>query len=202
MNSVRQSIGHCTNDDHVDESISEKFVAEKATIYKANITLSDMDRSVYGDYNLTIALHPSETLERMMVRILAFCYCAAENLTFTKGLSSTDEPDLWLKHDNGSILEWIEVGQPAPDRLKKASGQSQAVKVFTYGRGMNEWWKTNGAAITALSKVTVKYFAADELQQLVALADKTMNLTVTITETIAYVSSASENVAITLRDME
>lgn len=177
-------------------------MAEKATIYKANLTLSDMDRNVYGDFNLTIALHPSETIERMMVRILAFCYCAAENLTFTKGLSSTDEPDLWLKHDNGTILEWIEVGQPAPDRLKKASGQSQTVKVFTYGRGMNEWWKANVAAINALPKVTTKYFAADELQQLSALADKTMNLTVTITESIAYVSTATENVAVTLRDME
>lgn len=177
-------------------------MAEKATIYKANITLSDMDRHHYGDYNLTIALHPSETIERMMVRILAFCYCAAENLTFTKGLSSMDEPDLWLKHDNGTILEWIEVGQPAPDRLKKASGQSQAVKVFSYGRGLDVWWKTNAAAIRALPKVMMRYFSADELTPLCALADKTMNLTVTITEAIAYVSTANENLSVTLKDME
>ncbi|AQT59199.1 cellulose synthase [Cellvibrio sp. PSBB023] len=176
-------------------------MAEKATIYKATITLADMDRSVYGDYNLTVALHPSETVERMMVRILAFCYCAAENLTFTKGLSSMEEPDLWLKHDNGTILQWIEVGQPAPDRLKKASSQAQAVHVFSYGRGMDVWWRTNSAAIRALPKVTIHHFAADELQQLCALADKTMKLTVTITETIAYVSSATENVALSLRDM-
>ena len=177
-------------------------MAEKATIYKANITLSDMDRNHYGDYNLTIALHPSETLERMMVRILAFCYCAAENLTFTKGLSSTDEPELWLKHDNGTILEWIEVGQPAPDRLKKACGQSQAVKVFSYGRGLDVWWKTNAAAINALPKVSMRYFSADELQPLCALADKTMSLTVTITEAIAYVSTASESLSVTLKEME
>jgi uncharacterized protein YaeQ len=179
-----------------------KTVAEKATIYKATITLADMDRNVYGDYNLTVALHPSETVERMMVRILAFCYCAAENLTFTKGISSMEEPDLWLKHDNGTILQWIEVGQPAPDRLKKASGQAQAVRVFTYGRGMDVWWKANGAAIRALPKVSIHYFAADELQQLCALADKTMKLSVTITETIAYVSSATENLTISLREME
>jgi uncharacterized protein YaeQ len=178
------------------------FVAEKATIYKANLTLSDMDRSVYGDFNLTIALHPSETVERMMVRILAFCYRAAENLTFAKGLSSVEEPDLWLKHDNGTILEWIEVGQPAPDRLKKASGQAQSVKVFSYGRGLDVWWKANGAAIRALPKVSLYYFAADELQALTALADKTMNLTVTITESIAYVSTAADNVAMSLREME
>lgn len=94
-------------------------MAEKATIYKTNLTLSDMDRNVYDSFNLTIALHPSETLERMMVRILAFCYCAAEHLTFAKGLSATEEPDLWLRHDNGTLLEWIEVGQPTPERLKK-----------------------------------------------------------------------------------
>lgn len=177
-------------------------MAEKATIYKANIALADMDRSVYGDYNLTVALHPSETVERMMVRILAFCYCAAENLTFTKGLSSMEEPDLWLKHDNGTILQWIEVGQPAPERLKKASGQAQAVRVFSYGRGMDVWWKTNSAAIRALPKVSIHHFAADELQQLSALADKTMKLSVTITETIAYVSTATDNVTISLREME
>ena len=161
-----------------------------------------MDRNVFGDFNLTVALHPSETVERMMVRILAFCYRAAENLTFTKGLSSMDEPDLWLKHDNGTILEWIEVGQPTPERLKKASGQSQAVKVFTYGRGMDVWWKSNSAAIRALPKVSIHYFAADELQSLMALADKTMNLTVTITESIAYVSSAAGDISISLREME
>lgn len=177
-------------------------MAEKPTIHKLNLTLSDMDRSVYGDYNLTIALHPSETIERMMVRILAFCYSAAENLSFARGLSSADDPELWLKHDDGRILEWIEVGQPAPDRLKKASSQSVAVKVFSYGRGLDMWWKTNAAAISSLPKVTIHYFAADELQALCALADKTMSLTVTITETIAYVSSATDNVAVTLQEME
>ena len=177
-------------------------MALKASIYKANLSVSDMDRNVFGDFNLTVALHPSETVERMMVRILAFCYRAAENLTFTKGLSSMDEPDLWLKHDNGTILEWIEVGQPTPERLKKASGQSQAVEVFTYGRGMDVWWKSNSAAIRALPKVSIHYFAADELQSLTALADKTMNLTVTITESIAYVSSAAGDITISLREME
>ncbi len=177
-------------------------MAEKATIYKATITLADMDRSVYGDYNLTVALHPSETVERMMVRILAFCYCAAENLTFTKGLSSMEEPDLWLKHDNGTILQWIEVGQPSPDRLKKASSQAQSVRVFSYGRGMDVWWKTHGAAIRALPKVAIQHFAVDELQQLCTLVDKTMKLTVTITETIAYLSSATENLTISLCEME
>ena len=177
-------------------------MAEKPTIYKLNLTLSDLDRNVYGDYNLTIALHPSETIERMMVRILAFCYRAAENLSFARGLSSADDPDLWLKHDDGRILEWIEVGQPSPERLKKASSQAIAVHIFSYGRGLDIWWKANLAAITALPKVSIHHFAADELQALCALVDKTMNLTVTITENIAYVADARDNVAVTLLDMD
>lgn len=176
-------------------------MAEKATICKANITLSDMDRHYYGDLNLTIAQHPSETTERMMVRLLAFCYCAAENLVFAKGLSSIEEPDLWLKSDDGRILEWIEVGQPAPDRLKKAQGISTAVKVFTYGRGMDIWWRTNGMTLMAMPKVEVRYFETEELQDLTKFAAKTMNLTISITEDIAYISSVEKNISISLHAM-
>lgn len=176
-------------------------MAEKATIYKANITLSDTDRHYYGELNLTIALHPSETIERMMVRLLAYCYHANENLSFTRGLSSVDEPDLWLKSDDGRILEWIEVGQPAPDRLKKASGQSVAVKVYTYGRGMDVWWATNANAINALPKVSIQYFANDELAALAQLVEKTMNFTVTIAEAIAYIDSGDRSVSVSPRLM-
>jgi uncharacterized protein YaeQ len=176
-------------------------VAEKATICKANITLSDMDRHYYGDLNLTIAQHPSETTERMMVRLLAFCYCAAENLAFAKGLSSMDEPDIWLKSDDGRILEWIEVGQPAPERLKKAQGITQRVRVFTYGRGMDIWWRNNASAITAMPKVEVRYFDVDELQSLTKFAAKTMNLTISITEAIAYISTGDESISLSLRSM-
>lgn len=177
-------------------------MAEKATIYKANIQLADMDRNYYGDFNLTIALHPSETIERMLVRILAFCCCAAENLSFTRGLSSVDEPDLWLKHDDGRILLWIEVGQPAPDRLKKASGQALAVRVFAYGRGLDIWWKTNAAAIGSLSKVTIDYFAADELLAASACIEKTMSLSVSITEGMVYLSTHEATYTLVLRSMD
>ena len=136
-----------------------------------------------------------------MVRLLSFCYRAADNLTFTRGLSSVDEPDIWLKSDDGRILEWIEVGQPAPDRLKKAQGIARQVLVFAYGRGMDIWWKNNTAAVQALSKVKVYYFDAAELQDLTKLAAKTMNLTISITEAIAYISSAEHNNSVSLRDM-
>lgn len=176
-------------------------MAEKATIYKANVTLSDTDRHYYSELNLTIALHPSETIERMMARLLAYCYHANDNLSFTRGLSSVEEPDLWLKSDDGRILEWIEVGQPAPDRLKKASGQSVSVKVYTYGRGMDVWWNTNANAIKALPKVAIQYFSNDELAALAQLAEKTMNLTVTIAEAIAYIDSGDKSISVSPRPM-
>jgi len=180
-------------------------VAEKATIYKASIQLADLDRHYYGDFNLTIALHPSETLERMLVRILAFCHRAAENLSFTRGLSTQEEPDLWLKHADGRILEWIEVGQPAPERLKKASGQAEQVKVFAYGRGLDIWWKANAEAIGRLPKVTIAYFDAGELQGACACLTKTMDLAVSITEGITYLSSKVDgrelNVTLQLKSM-
>lgn len=176
-------------------------MAENATIYKLNLTLADLDRQVYGDYNLTLALHPSETLERMLVRVLAFCFRAEENLTFTKGLSSTEEPALWRKHDNGTLLEWIDVGQPLPERVKKASNQAQKVSIYSFGRGVDVWWKTHGDAIKALAKVTTYQFAAEELKALASLADKTMKWTVTITEGIAFVANASENVTLTLVEL-
>lgn len=177
-------------------------MAEKPSIHKLNLSLSNLDTNVFGDYNLTIALHPSETIERMMVRILAFCFRAAENLTFTRGLSATEEPDLWLKHDNGTILEWIEVGQPSPERLKKGASQSSAVKVFSYGRGLEVWWKSNGATINSFPKVEIHFFDADEMQALTELAEKTMNLTVTITESIAYISNSKVDVVINMHDMD
>lgn len=157
-------------------------MAEKATVHKAVLQIADMDRHVYADFNLTLALHPSETLERMLVRLLAFCYRAEENLNFTRGLSSVDEPDLWLKHDDGRILNWIEVGQPMPDRLKKGSSQSEKVEVFTYGRGFDVWWKTHQAPIRALPKVSLYHFSAEALGEGVKLMTKTMNLSATITD--------------------
>lgn len=177
---------------------AETPVAENATIYKLNLTLANLDRQVYGDYNLTLALHPSETLERMMVRVLAFCCRAEENLVFTKGLSSTDEPALWRKHDNGTLLEWIDVGQPTFERVKKASNQAQQVSIFSFGRGVEVWWKAQAAAIKALPKVTTYYLAAEEVKALAALADKTMKLTITLTEGVAYVANAQESITLTV----
>ncbi len=109
-------------------------MARKATIYKADIQLSDIDRNLFDSLALTIALHPSETLERMTVRLLVFCINAKEHLQFTRGLSSTEEPDLWEKNLQGDIVHWIEIGQPEPARIKAALKQAERVSVYAFGK--------------------------------------------------------------------
>ena len=96
-------------------------MALKATIYKADLNIADMDHHQYGDYQLTMALHPSETIERLMVRVLAYARFAGERLEFTKDLFETGEPALWEKDLTGQLIQWIEVGCPDEDKVKNAS---------------------------------------------------------------------------------
>jgi uncharacterized protein YaeQ len=121
-------------------------MALKATIYKAELQIADMDRNYYQEHLLTLARHPSETDERMMIRLLAFAIHASDALTFTKGLFDTEEPDLWQKDLTGAIELWIEVGQPDDKRLMKACGRSEHVVVYSYSATSHIWYKGQHAA--------------------------------------------------------
>ncbi len=116
-------------------------MAIKPTIYKLSIALSDFNRDYYDSLNLTVALHPSETLERMMARIVAYCLNVQENMSFTKGLANIEEPDVWVKTLDDLISLWIEVGEPSPDRIKKSSRLSPQVKIYSFNSKSNTWWK-------------------------------------------------------------
>ena len=117
-------------------------MALKATIYKADLQLADMDRSHFQNYALTIARHPSETDIRMMVRLLAFALNADDDLLFSKGISTDNEPDIWQKNLTDDIVLWIDLGQPDEKRLRKACGRAQQVIVYTYqNRSADVWWK-------------------------------------------------------------
>jgi len=116
-------------------------MALKATIFKADISITDMDRNYYSDHNLTIARHPSENDARMMLRIIAFIVNAHERLQFTKGLSDDDVPDLWQKNFSDEIELWIELGQPSEQRIKKGCNQSQQIMIYSYADNSFEaWW--------------------------------------------------------------
>src|SRR5437660_579499 len=131
-------------------------MALKSIIYKATLGIADMDRPYYGEHNLTLARHPSETEERLMVRLLAFALHADERLEFGRGLSADDEPALWLKEYSGEIRLWIEVGLPGERLLRRASGRAENVIVFAYGgKSMEAWWLKEGAAIKRIRNVRV-----------------------------------------------
>lgn len=164
-------------------------MALKPTIYKFRISLSDINRNYYDTPSLTIAQHPSETVERMMVRVLAYCINAEPELTFTKGLSSIEEPDIWLRTMDDKILRWIDVGEPAVERIKKASRLAQEVKVYSFNSKSDVWWSQSQAKLKPLP-VAVFQFPWPSIQALAKLVERTMDLSVTITGDSAYVATA------------
>jgi len=163
-------------------------MALKPTIYKIDISLSDLDREVYDTLNLTLALHPSETLERMMARVLAFCFNADDRLEFTSGLSDTSEPDIWKHSLDGRIELWIDVGEPSVDRVRKASSLTQQMNIYTFNSKSNIWW---GQARSDLSRLqaSVWQFPWEQIQALARLVERTMRITVTISDSTAFVNT-------------
>lgn len=169
-------------------------MALKSTIYKAEVQIADMDRHYYGDHALTIALHPSETDERMMVRVLAFMLLASERLEFGKGLSDTDEPDLWQKDLTGAIETWVDVGQPDERRIAKAAGRAERVEVLAYGgRTSDIWWQGVRSRVERLRNVRVRTLAEGTAAALATLAERTMRLQCTIQDGAAWVSSETRD---------
>ena len=160
----------------------DTHMAIKATVFKAALQIADMDRHYYADHALTLARHPSETDERMMVRLLAFALYADEALTFGKGMSSDDEPDLWHKDLTGAIELWVEVGLPDERAIRKASGRADQVVVISYGRAANIWWNENSAKLQRLNNLTVLNLPSETTQALAALASRTMQLQCSIQE--------------------
>lgn len=156
-------------------------MALKATIFKADLQIADMDRNYYRDHALTIARHPSETDERMMVRILAFALHADESLSFGKGLSADDEPDLWRKDLTGAIETWIDVGLPDEKLIRRACGRARRVFVYSYGgRGADIWWNQNGGKLERLDNLTVINLPEAASRAVAKLAQRNMQLQCTI----------------------
>lgn len=153
-------------------------MALKSTIYKIDLNIADMDRQYYAQHNLTLAKHPSETDERVMVRLIAFTLFASESLTFGKGLSDDEEPDLWQKDLTGVIQLWIDVGLPTEKDIRKACGKSAQVAVVLYGgRIADMWWATNSKGLLKLNNLTV--INLPETQALASLAERSMNISCT-----------------------
>lgn len=172
-------------------------MALKATIFKATVQVADMDRHYYDELQLTLARHPSETDERMMVRLLAFILNASERLQFTRGISTEDEPDLWQKSLSDEIELWIDLGLPDESRIRKACSRAQRVRLYTYGaRAMPPWWEKMRDKVRRFSNLEVVHIPADAVSALAALAEKSMALQCTVEDGQIWLGNAASTVSV------
>ena len=174
-------------------------MALKATIFKANLQIADMDRSVYADHSVTIARHPSETDERMLIRLLALALhvpavTTLGMLEFGKGLWDPDEPDLWHKDLTGQIKHWIEVGQPDDKRLMKACGRADRVTVISFSASTPIWWNGIKGKLTRARNLQAWQVDAASSQELATLAQRTMQLQVTVQDGSKWIGDGSHTV--------
>jgi uncharacterized protein YaeQ len=173
-------------------------MALKATIFKADLQIADMDRHYYQDHTLIIARHPSETDERMMIRLLAFILHANEGLLFGRGLSADDEPDLWQKDLTGVIELWVEVGQPDEKRILKACGRAEKVVVYSYSSNSNIWWNQISSRVERAKNLTVLNLPSTISLALANLAQRNMQLQCTIQDGQIWVTANGETVQVDL----
>ena len=163
-------------------------MALKPTIFKIKIALSYLNRHYYDTLHLTLAQHPSETIERMMVRVLAYCINADEQLAFTRGLNEADDPDIWLRTLDDQLTLWIDVGEPAVERIKKARGLALAVKVYSFNTKSDVWWEQSKDKFSRLS-VSVFRFEWPAIQALAKMVERTMDISVTISDNSAHIAT-------------
>ena len=172
-------------------------MASNASIIKVELDVSDMDRHYYATHALTLAKHPSETDERVMIRLLAFALNAHPALQFGRGLSADGEPDLWQRDDTGLIERWIEVGQPDEADLRRACGRAREVIVYTYsGRSAQIWWERNAAALARCRNLQVRDIPSDASLALAALVERKLALQCLIQDGRAQIIDATRTVEI------
>jgi uncharacterized protein YaeQ len=172
-------------------------MALSSTIFKANLQISDMDRHYYEEHQLTLARHPSETDERMMVRLLAFALHADEQLSFTKGLCDDEEPAIWQKSLSDEIELWVDVGQPDERRVRKACSRSTRVCIYLYGgRNAELWWQRNVNKLQRFENLTVLEIPEDTCNELVSLVQRSMQLQCTIQDGEVWLNCGDQTVGV------
>ncbi len=170
------------------------LMAIKATVYKAHVQIADMDRGLYADHALTLARQPSETDERMMMRVLAFALQVPADdhdgaLTLARGMADAEEPDLWQKSLAGEMRHWIEVGQPEERRITRACGRAERVTLYIYSSASSIWWAGLSGKLSRLANLQVWQVPAAQSQALAALAERSMQLQVTVQEGSVWVGN-------------
>lgn len=178
-------------------------MALSSTIFKAQLDLSDLNRNHYESYKLTLARHPSENDQRMMLRLLAFALYADERLAFTKGISTAEEPDLWIKNYSGEIELWIDLGLPDEKRIRQAHSHTKKVVIFAYGdRSVITWRQQLDASIKRFPALKIFHVNDEDLKQLSTLANKNMQLHCSIQDDEVFIGNDSQNLQIKINTIE
>jgi uncharacterized protein YaeQ len=169
------------------------IMAQNATVYKVELSVADMDRNYYETHRLTVAKHPSETDERLMVRIVAFALNAHENLAMTKGLSADDEPDIWQKSLSGELDVWVSLGLPSEKVVRQSCSKAERVIVYPYGgRTAEIWWEKIKGSTTRFDNLEVVNFSEKDTGELARLASRTMKLQINIQDGDVMVSAGDD----------
>lgn len=167
-------------------------MALPSAIHRVDIDLSDIDRSRYARLEATVARHPSETAERLVLRVLAYALCYEEDLVFTKGISAGDEPDLWAKRPDGRVREWIEVGLPDPERLRKTSRHAERVVLVAGGGGLQRWLNQHQSKLASITNLTVLTLDPALINRLAETLERVVEWSITVTEDVLYLIRGSE----------
>jgi len=174
-------------------------MALSSTIYRCVLQISDLDRGYYQSHSLTIARHPSETDERMMVRLLAFALNADEHLRFTRGISQDDEPDLWRHSLSGDITLWVEIGQPDEKRIRRGCSRSDRVAIYCFQhRSADVWWRQLAAKLERFPHLSVFMLPEGISEQLASFAERSMHLQCTIQDGEIWFSNENASLQFTL----
>jgi len=173
-------------------------MAINATVIKVDLNISNIDDHYYQSHSLTVAKHPSENDNRMLLRILAFALYASDTLEFTRGLSTDEEPDLWQRNLIEDIELWIELGQPDEKRLRKASHKADKVVVLSYGdRASQTWWAANHNKLSQLNNLSVLEIDSESYDQLADFSQRHIQLNVTIQDKTLFISDDQRTLEIT-----
>jgi len=167
-------------------------MALPSTIHRIAIDLSDIDCGRYTRLEATVARHPSETAERLILRVLAYALCFEENLVFTKGISAGNEPDLWAKRPDGRVQEWVEVGLPDPERLRKVCRHAERVVLVAGGSGLQRWLHQHQPTLASITNLTVLTLDPALINRLAETLERVVEWSATITEGVLYLTRGGE----------
>ncbi|MBK8275765.1 MAG: YaeQ family protein [Nitrospira sp.] len=178
-------------------------MASNATIYKAVLQIADLDRQHFQDHTLTLARHPSETEERLMIRVLAFALHADEALSFGRGIGTEDEPALWQRDATGTIDLWVEIGQPDEKTLRQACGRAKQVVVYAYGaRSAEVWWANQRQLLDRLKNLSVTLLPTESVRALAEMARPAMQLQWTIQDGHLWIADGMQTLQIELQRLK